>query len=57
MTNPNLDPLKMASEIGDQHRGVPVVGKTKEDTMKNLLSMFKASNEQHRTENNNKSPR
>ncbi|MDW1964876.1 hypothetical protein [Vibrio sp. Vb0587] len=40
MTNPHLDPLKMASEIGDQRRGVPVVGKTKEDTMKNLLSMF-----------------
>ncbi|WP_171369653.1 hypothetical protein [Vibrio chagasii] len=57
MTNPNLDLLKMASDIGDKHRGVSVVGKTKEETMANLLTMFKASNEQYRTETNNKSSR
>ena len=57
MTNPNLDVLKMASKIGDQRRGVSVVGKSKEDTMKNLLAMFKDSNERHRTAIHNKSSR
>ena len=55
MTNPNLDLLLLASKIGDHRESISVVGKSKEDTIKNLLAMFEGKNEQCGTKTNNKS--
>lgn len=55
MTNPNLDLLLLASKIGDHRESISVVGKSKEDTIKNLLAMFEGKNEQCSTKTNNKS--
>jgi len=54
MTNSDLGTIQLAIKIGDQNPGVDVVGKTHEDTVKNLLNMFKVGNGDQA---NNKSPR
>lgn len=50
MNKQNLDSIKMAKEIGDNYRGVLVVGKTKEETMTGLRIMFEVTKGHHRTE-------